>query len=533
VVFQLQYWGRTRLENLIRRGNWILIACGLAGASTVYADTAGVEYLKESSQLYRSGNYFRSARYAFAAVQADPSVKAEAYGWITMGLLHAGLPNAASYFFIRTLQTGNGTAIRSVLTQTQQILMTVGADLFRKYLNQYTRYEQYDSLNQSAYLYALGKDALLSGDSARAIGYFNSVHTKSPFWPFALQLRATAYAIQNKGDQAIQDFKECASKADDSVGALGDDKKRIRQAEREADDLRSRCIAGEARTLYQMERFEDAERVYDSIPKKSFVWPDILFEQAWNAFARTEYNRTLGKLVSYKSPALSFMFNSEIEVLKAQTYLALCLYSDANEAINEFNTKYTSLGEEVKEFVERNSNDLVAFYDLGKSALRSSLYTKSAMNQLANRFVRGPGFQSLVATEAQVASERDAIRNFDTNQAGVPHNLGAGFPGFLEEVLRWRVRTVQLLGGAFVKNSLLDYHAVLIDDYEKMAFIKLDMLKRAKDKLMNKHASNGERNRGNAEPSRKSYQYEWGFNGEFWNDELGDYVFGLESECKG
>ena len=42
-----------------------------------------------------------------------------------------------------------------------------------------------------------------------------------------------------------------------------------------------------------------------------------------------------------------------------------------------------------------------------------------------------------------------------------------------------------------------------------------------------------ERGRGNVEPRRRDDQFYWSFNGEFWNDELGDYVFGLESECHG
>ena len=37
--------------------------------------------------------------------------------------------------------------------------------------------------------------------------------------------------------------------------------------------------------------------------------------------------------------------------------------------------------------------------------------------------------------------------------------------------------------------------------------------------------------RGRSDVPRRDYQYFWSFNGEFWNDELGDYVFGLESEC--
>jgi cytoplasmic iron level regulating protein YaaA (DUF328/UPF0246 family) len=87
----------------------------------------------------------------------------------------------------------------------------------------------------------------------------------------------------------------------------------------------------------------------------------------------------------------------------------------------------------------------------------------------------------------------------------------------------------------FVKNSLIDYHSQLIANFEKMAFIKLEMLKRAKDQLVYKNSAhgNGLRDWGNQKPERQDYQYYWSFNGEFWNDELGDYVFGLESQCGG
>ena len=64
-----------------------------------------------------------------------------------------------------------------------------------------------------------------------------------------------------------------------------------------------------------------------------------------------------------------------------------------------------------------------------------------------------------------------------------------------------------------------------------MAFIKLEMLRRAKDKLIGKNEVGVERGRGNRKPKRRDDQYFWTFNGEFWNDELGDYVFALESEC--
>lgn len=488
--------------------------------------------MSTAATLFNQGQYFTSARYAFSAMQQDPRYKPEAYSWITVGLARAGLYNAASYFFIRTLQEGDRGAIRRVLTRTEDLLVHVGGDLLRKYLIRHTKYEDYDSGNRSAYLYSLAKHAVLTGRVAKAAKYVGSMSEDSPLYPFALQIRGTAHAIAGHDSGALADFRRCAGIADqtlDVTDAVGEDGKVVstkwaEQRKRQAEDLRGRCQAGVARTLYQMEKFHEADRQYDLIPKKSFVWTDILFEQAWNAFAKAEYNRTLGRLVSYKSPALSFVFNTEVDVLRAQAYLAMCLYADANDVINEFNSKYEKVGKRVKRFVERNSSDLGAFYKAGKQALAAPLHTSNEFYRMMNRFIRGPYFQNLVTAEKTARAELDVVARFGGT-------IRKGFPGFLREVLQWRRDAVASLGGAFVKNSLIDYHQVLISDFEKVAFIKLEMLSLAKDQLLERQSPVASRRRGSVEPERRDDQYRWGFNGEFWNDEIGDYVFGLESEC--
>ena len=79
---------------------------------------------------------------------------------------------------------------------------------------------------------------------------------------------------------------------------------------------------------------------------------------------------------------------------------------------------------------------------------------------------------------------------------------------------------------------MVDYHQVLISDLEKMQFMKIDILSRQKARLLApESALASERKRGNRIPVRRDDQYLWTFNGEFWNDEIGDYVFALESEC--
>ena len=272
--------------------------------------------------------------------------------------------------------------------------------------------------------------------------------------------------------------------------------------------------------------------MYDQIPKASFVWTDTLFEHAWNSYAREEYNRTLGKLVSYKSPALQFVFNTEIDVLMAQSYMALCIYPDASKIIEDFTKTYGAVAKEVKAFVDQNPNELRPYYVLGKEALSQKLHTDRKLYRFMNRFVRSPYFQALSLSEDRVAAERVAIQRMDASRVGTSTGMNAGFPGFLSLVLDWRTRSIELLGGIFAKNSMIDYHQVLISDFEKMQFMKIDLLSHMKQKLMEPELANAsERNRGNRIPVRREDQLLWSFNGEFWNDEIGDYVFALESEC--
>ena len=66
-----------------------------------------------------------------------------------------------------------------------------------------------------------------------------------------------------------------------------------------------------------------------------------------------------------------------------------------------------------------------------------------------------------------------------------------------------------------------------------MSYIKLEVLARRKESLYSPDTSMN-RGRGDIRNlTRTDKQYFWNFNGEFWADELGDYVFSLKSECSG
>ena len=493
--------------------------------------SAATGYLAEAQTLYDAGQYFKAARYAFQA-KDDPALLSESYAWTAISLIRAGMFQSASYFFIRTLQLGQTSSIRKILVFTQPLLQNVGVDLVRKYLVTHTTYQDYNAANRSAFLFAVAKQAILEGKGDRAVQYIDAMSSQSSFWPFALQIRGAAQAMMGKTETALQDFNRCAEASDRYVSLataewqfdqITNKPAPVARFKEEAFDLRARCVASQARVLYQTKNFEQAERVYDLVSKDSLVWPEVLFEQAWNAYSKNDLNRALGKLVTYKSPALQFIANPEVQVLASQSYLRLCLYSDARKEIQEFEQTWEPVAREMKGWLAGNS-DLSAYYRYGQGVLSAPLYSKKQLDRLANNFVRTPYFRGLVDSEKTLDVEQGAARAFTDG-------VETRFAAFLSEVLRWRKLTIQTIGGAFIKNSMADHFQILLANMDRVSAVKVEVLTRTKDKLQNLTSSPMDRSRGDQIPSASGKQYQWEFNGEFWADELGDYVFGLKSEC--
>ncbi len=495
-----------------------------------------------------SGQYFTAARIAFfdANQAASDADRAMAYAWTTESLVRAGLEQSAVYFFIRTIQFRDRAASKKVLEFAPLFLDRAGADFLKKFLLKNTRLEDYPGNARSVLHLAVAKDRLLQGNYQGALEAAGNVPPSHALYALALQIRGSAALMLNRPADALVEFEKCEEAAEQrrksELGILEEWLRRnlppavLRPWEdlrkNSSFDLQARCIANQSRVLYETGRFEEADRRYDRIPKSSFVWTDTLFEHAWNSYAREEYNRTLGKLVSYRSPALRFVFNSEVDVLMAQSYSALCLYDDAARIIEEFHRRLGTLARDVREFLERHPDDPRAHFELGRRALKDRLHTDRVLHRFLNRFVRSPHFQSLSLSLDRIEAEKIAIERLDARRSDAKTGSDSGFPGFLNRALDWRLRTIQMLGGIFVRNSMIDHHQVLVSDLEKMQFMKIDVLSRQKERLLAPdRASTSERNRGNRKPERRDDQYLWSFNGEFWNDEIGDYVFALESEC--
>jgi len=367
--------------------------------------------------------------------------------------------------------------------------------------------------------YILAKKNFRIGKYETALKYLNkNIEDWHPVKPFSLMLEASIYSIQKKEQEAINLFKECIDVSDEN---LSNEKNpnRIRQLKINRDY----CIVGIARTQFANSKFEDAYLSYLDLSKNSFVWPEVLFEEAWNSFYLKDYNRTLGKLVSYKAPVFDYIFNPEIDVLKGLTYLELCLWGDSIKTVEDFYAKNEKDYELFKKFISNLGKDYKQFYLIVKDNQENPSQYSRLISKALTSISRDPAYIELF--EAFVSGKEEIERMKQVRNS----NMKA----VLNENLKETLTLQRNILGSYIRGQLQIFSTQMIRAFEDMSYIKLEVLSKKKNELYGQPEINENGKRGSlANLKRTDKQYFWTFNGEFWADELGDYVFSLKSECR-
>ncbi len=366
--------------------------------------------------------------------------------------------------------------------------------------------------------YILAKKYFRSGNYKKAMDSINGTipraHTTKPF---ALFLEASVHSIQRRFKSAVSSYKECVEQSRSQIKRT-----QIKNRKRQLEINRDYCLVGIARTQFANNSYEKANLSYLDLDKRSPIWPEILFEEAWNSFYLQDYNRTLGKLVTYKAPILSFVFNPEVSVLEAMTYLEMCLYEDAKKVSDKFQNTYEGQSIGLDKLLRKHRKNYRYYYLLAKSRKAGRIRGNDLINRLLMSVNRDSAYIELVDNFVRGKEEIERVSKIRNPK--------------LKRILTVNLKESLLLQrnliGAYVRKSLNVAKHHLGRTLEAHTYIKLEMLKRSKDRL---YGIEPEPLRGRGDIrylKRNEKQYFWTFDGEFWADELGDYVFSLKSECE-
>lgn len=365
--------------------------------------------------------------------------------------------------------------------------------------------------------YILAKRLLKKGKYNEALNQLNKVNGDHPAYPFVANMKGVVYSTLGREKEAESQFRDCVrtseSKASDVDSRIQRDQLLLN---------RDYCIAGIARVQFSNKDYQKAELNYLDIQKTSFVWPEILFEEAWNSYYVKNYNRTLGKLVSYKAPVFNFIFKPEVEVLKALTYMKMCLYEDAKKTADDFYTELYDQSKELRRFLNSRGKDYRYFYNLMADHEAKKTLPLPILDSLMSSISKDGAFIEMKGAFASAIAEYNKLRK--QRQSGFRSNLIRNLKVVMDEY-----RTVL---GAYVRAGLVSKYAELYSAFQGMSYIKLEILAQKKERLYQTDVAPKGKKRGDVKYiERNDKQYFWTFNGEFWADELGDYVFALRSEC--
>ena len=424
----------------------------------------------------------------------------------SQGLYHTSVPYLKEYL----VSSGN-VRNQNFDLLVDEVVEKVGDRQFvllpEKYLN---------SSNAPTIKYILAKKLLRKRrlSDARAI-LTSSIEKEHSMRPFATHLLGMIYSFEKNYEKSISEFNKCISL---STSALSDDSSKLRQ--RQLKINRDYCRAGIARSLYAAGKYSEADLAYLDIDKSSTIWPELLFEEAWNSYYKGDYNRTLGKLVTYRSPVLKYIFNPEIDVLNALSFYKLCLYDDASKIIEEYYKKYENETRGLGRILGRRKNDLKYYFRIAASYTQGKKSDSNIINSLLDSVLKDPAFLNLFDSYKRGKEEIDIIKRVGDRR----------LRKVLTTNLKDSLNLQQKLIGSYVKRTFKIAHSHLSKSFAGMSYLKLEILSRRKDRLYSGVQDYGKRG-DIAYLQRSQKQYFWNFNGEFWADELGDYVFALKSEC--
>ena len=330
------------------------------------------------------------------------------------------------------------------------------------------------------------------------------------FYAEAKLTNASIYAMEGNDQNAISEYFLCIEEASKWSTRTKNKIKRYFMV------IQDTCHMNMARLAFKNKEYKIAISNYNNIQKTSFIWPYSILEKAWSYYYLKDYNRSLGLLITYNSPLLESYFTPEAELLKALNYFELCLYDDALAVIDRYYEVYKSRSENLREIIKKDQSDSNYFFDL--------MFTPISESAEKNKFLRNVITQ--VSKRVKYNLDLNSLYTLNTEIVRDSSNVNKS------RLLAMQVDLKEQINH-YVKISIYR----LINQIHQFSFemfnIKLEILSRKRDLVYQNRNLVSDRARGSFKELNQSSQEEfWTFNNAFWADELGDYSFGLKSNCE-
>ncbi len=285
-----------------------------------------------------------------------------------------------------------------------------------------------------------------------------------------------------------------------------------------------------ARVHYETKSFAQSLRHYALIPRESDNWLQAIFESAWAFFLMAKHNNVLGNIHTLHSPFFDTRFFPESYILQSITYLRLCRYEKVDESLAGFKDRYKPVFKDLANLLgdyKSKENDMFKLiYDYRSGSLNSYKNAWSILDALSRSDAFKESSRAFRYSDAEIARLN-----------GMGGKWGStGLTEDLKDFLNKKKQVAKADSGKKLYDQAAANFEYLRTLSNQTKLINADRLEGSIDSIRRNLNVTQANDRkvfiGGLQPLEIDQQLEyWPFIGEYWEDELGYYVYNIDDAC--
>ncbi len=520
-------------------------AASAPAAAPAVIDTGSPAYARytEAQGLIDSKQYLQGAQVLSDVIMAgdDASFAMGAQLHYEMGraLYEAGYYQSALNHFDMVLQAGPASKEYDL---TLQYLVLIGRELpgeprrysriYENYLNKFPTEVNPTLTSEVGYL--LGMAAYRESKLDDVVFFVGHVAEDSPYYPKSRYLEGVTYVRQNKGQPALDSFKEVLRWLDAKAQKenLSSDELRLREYTLAA---LGRVFYQVGSTLWKMGEREKAAnswstsiKYYNAFSRDSRMWLDALFEASWAYYRVDNFGKALGLLLTLNSPFFADKYHPEAMLLQATIYYTNCHYDRVVDILSDYKATYDPLKKQVDTLVSRlfQPEEVYDFLHMVQNADKESydptlqLVLEASVEDRDLR--RGLAYIDMLDDEKKRIQDNKSIATTTLGQNMIQEIEAARMLSIVEAGKKGKQRLERLQEELRdLSNRALD---IEIETTEKYA-ARVELKEQDPNALLEFERQVNEVMKADDE------HLFWTFDGEYWRDELGYYWYYISSRC--
>lgn len=476
---------------------WVLLSCTI-----IHASQERNSAFEMGKKQFESGNYDRAIDLFSKAISTsgDQNQKSRAYYFQGLAFFERGLYFSSFISFRNVLLSADEKnkelyekAIKNAAIITDRLDMV---ERLGKVIDKLPDGYIPRSVAGIAH-YTQGVYHFSSGQTETALVHLKSVNPDSLFYDKALMYLGILSTRK-------KDYKEASF----YFGKLVE----ITRGKRQLFPLQELAKLNLARTAYSMGNIEKSIELYSQFLSSSPYWLTVLQEASWPLMRVNDTTVSLGNLHTVLSPYYREDLVGESYILKATILYSLCKYEEMKRTLNQFFNVYDPVIRSMQQ-ESRTLGSGEAFYQA-----------------FANQKGINPSFMSFAKRDAGISHDLSILKSLKTERTNLAKYSKDAPILNLINLNEEAQRALEVQMGVAMQKLHRKNLSDLIAQREQANYLKVEIVTGEKEMIEGQKGLPPKKIT-DVETSVASGYHFWPFTGEYWEDELGTYVYTTESAC--